>query len=63
MRQLIGKSASAAGKTAIPICFLLLVMLDTAFRYLYRTAESLPVFSANAMLFTLLWALLLCGIV
>lgn len=63
MRQLIGKSASTAGKAAVPICFLLLVMLDTAFRYLYRTADSLPVFSANAMIFTLLWALLLCGIV
>lgn len=63
MRPLIKKSACAAGKAAVPICFLLLVMLDTAFRYLYATAETLPVFSATAMTFTVLWALLMCGVI
>ncbi|MCF0138113.1 MAG: sulfatase-like hydrolase/transferase [Oscillospiraceae bacterium] len=63
MSSAVKKTESFLGKAAIPVFFVLLVLSDLAFRFFYRTADSLPIVYPRALLFTLCWSLLLCGAV
>lgn len=45
-----------------PLYFLILIGLDVAFRYLYRTADSFSWGNLTPLLFTLGWALVLTGV-
>lgn len=58
----IEKLKNLIGKLALPLFFVILVMLDLAFRYFYQTAESLEMNGTAPLLFTLGWAALLTGI-
>ncbi len=51
------------GRLYLPLLWLMLVGLDVAYRYLYWI-DGLPTFrDIRALCFTMLWALLLCGVV
>lgn len=46
----------------LPLAFLLLVIMDVGFRFLYRQASGRSPFALLPLAFTLCWAVLLCGL-
>ncbi|MGM9639988.1 MAG: LTA synthase family protein [Faecousia sp.] len=62
MRNFFDKARRIIGFLSLPIYFFILVALDLAFRFLYKTGDSVPLFDSRALVFTLCWALLICGI-
>ena len=55
------KFKTVIGKLALPLFFVILVFLDIAFRYFYRSAETLEIEGTAAIIFTFGWALVLTG--
>ena len=56
------KLKSKLGKLAVPAFFVILVLMDLAFRFFYRSIESAAMDKTGPFLFTLCWALMLTGI-
>ena len=62
MKSLFSKFRVLLGRLWLPLCFLILVCLDLAFRFFYRTPVSMSLLNSQALCFTLGWAALICGV-
>lgn len=50
------------GRLWLPLCFCIFLCLDLAFRYFYATSASLRILNRDAIVFSVCWAAVFCGI-
>lgn len=62
MKVIYSKFRSILGRLWLPAYFAILVCLDLAFRYFYRGPDSLGLLNSEALVFTLGWSGLICGV-
>ena len=62
-KHTLGPISGAIGSCYLLVLWLILVCLDVAYRYLYWTNGMPPWNSGTPLFFTMLWALLICGVV